>query len=208
MCVAWESDGECLSVCTTWSNLEPQSLLPIRGKSRCMPLHTNTCFLYSYQHLSWSLTHSMINNKSSKVNSCSSLPRTLPAIDVVYISLVCNCFQFASTGRLQVWTLVSIRWPNLHWSAPHILPHKTAHLLMQSLVTLYRATAPQPQVYLIVDSITWDTSIWIKLKLFAGLSLQITIWMRNFRPAIGVQIVTGMSEHLRVTSPAQPWGLL
>lgn len=79
---------------------------------------------------------------------------------------------------------------------------------MQSLVTLYRATAPQPQVYLIVDSITWDTSIWIKLKLFAGLSLQITIWMRNFRPAIGVQIVTGMSEHLRVTSPAQPWGLL
>jgi hypothetical protein len=76
---------------------------------------------------------------------------------------------------------------------------------MQSLVMLYRATVPQPQIYLIVDPVTWDTSIWIKVSMYAGLSLQITIWMRNFRPAIGTQIVTGISEHLRVTSPAHPW---
>jgi hypothetical protein len=78
---------------------------------------------------------------------------------------------------------------------------------MKSLVTLCRATVPQPQIYLIVDPITWDISIWIKVRMYAGLSLQITIWIRNFRPAIGIQIVTGILEHLRVTSPAHPWRL-
>lgn len=78
---------------------------------------------------------------------------------------------------------------------------------MQSLVTLVRAIVSRPQIYFIIDPITLDTSMWIKVKMYAGLSLQITIWMRNFRPTIGIQIVTGVSERLRVTGPAHPWRL-
>ena len=65
-----------------------------------------------------------------------------------------------------------------------------------------------PELYFIVDPVTRRMSVFLKLRLWSGMSVVGTIWMNeNLRPAVGAQIVTAMSD-ITTTSPAQPWRIL
>jgi len=67
---------------------------------------------------------------------------------------------------------------------------------------------PRPQVYLIADPVSKKMSIVLKLRLWSGTSLVGTFWLTEaWRPIMGVQLVTAMSEYMACTSP-DPWRLL
>lgn len=77
------------------------------------------------------------------------------------------------------------------------------------LAVLQTLVVPRPEILFTIDPVTGKVSISMKLTLWPGISLVGTIWLNeDFRPAIGVQVVTMMSEQMANMSPAHPWRLI
>jgi hypothetical protein len=71
--------------------------------------------------------------------------------------------------------------------------------LMRLLITFGRL-----RVYLMYDPLTLKPSLFVKLRLWWGLSVAVTVTMsRNFRPDVQLQLATKLGPGFTLTGPEQ-----
>ena len=73
-------------------------------------------------------------------------------------------------------------------------------MLLQLLAKLRLS---RPQVYLVHDPLTKKSSMILKLKLWSGVSLMMTVMLVQHRPTISLQLVTKLPGGFQLTSPAR-----